>query len=38
MTAIHDKAAALIHSLIRNHPFMDANKRTAVSAVYIPST
>lgn len=34
-TTIHDKAAAMLHSLIRNHPFMDANKRTAVSAVYV---
>lgn len=25
------KAAALMHSVIRNHPFMDANKRTAVN-------
>jgi death-on-curing protein len=25
------KAAALMHSIIRNHPFMDANKRTAVN-------
>ena len=32
---IHDKDAALLHSLIRNHPFMDANKRTAVSAVFV---
>ena len=27
---IHTKAAALLHSLIRNHPFVHANKRTAV--------
>jgi len=26
------KAAALFESLIRNHPFIDGNKRTAVSA------
>jgi len=25
------KAAALTHSVIRNHPFLDANKRTAVA-------
>lgn len=25
------KAAALMHSIIRNHPFVDANKRTAVN-------
>ncbi len=29
---IHTKAAALMHSLIRNHPFVDGNKRTAVLA------
>jgi death-on-curing protein len=29
---IHDKAAALTHSLIKNHPFMDPNKRTALLA------
>lgn len=27
---IHAKAAAMMHSLIRNHPFVDGNKRTAV--------
>jgi death-on-curing protein len=32
---IHTKAAALMHSLIRNHPFVDGNKRTAVLAVLI---
>lgn len=31
---IHEKAAALIHSLIRNHPFLDGNKRTAVIATF----
>lgn len=30
---IHRKAAALMYSLIRNHPFVDGNKRTAVLAV-----
>lgn len=30
---IHRKAAALMHSLIRNHAFVDGNKRTAVLAV-----
>jgi death-on-curing protein len=25
------KAAALLHSIIRNHPFMDGNKRTGVN-------
>ncbi len=29
---IDSKAAALMHSLIRNHPFVDGNKRTAVLA------
>jgi len=30
-----EKAAALFHSLIKNHPFMDGNKRTAfASALY----
>ncbi len=28
--AIFAKAAALLHSLIQNHPFEDANKRTAI--------
>lgn len=32
-TDIHHKAAALMHSLIRGHPFIDGNKRTAVAAV-----
>lgn len=29
---IHEKAAALLHSLARNHPFVTANKRTAWTA------
>lgn len=29
---IHTKAAALMHSLARNHPFLDGNKRTALLA------
>lgn len=29
---LHTKAAALMHSLIRNHPFTDGNKRTGVIA------
>jgi len=29
------KAAALMHSLIRNHPFVDGNKRTGLAAVAI---
>jgi death-on-curing protein len=28
--SIHEKAAALTHSLIKNHPFVDGNKRTAL--------
>lgn len=32
---IFDKAAALMHSILLNHPFIDANKRTSmVSAAY----
>ncbi len=27
---IHDKSAALVHSVIENHPFVDGNKRTAL--------
>lgn len=30
---LHEKAAALFHGLIRSHPFLDGNKRTAVIAV-----
>ena len=29
------KAAALMHSLVKNHPFVDGNKRTAVTATGI---
>ena len=32
---LHDKAAALMHSLISNHPFLDGNKRTALAAVVV---
>jgi death-on-curing protein len=31
---VHQKAGALFHSLVRNHPFVDGNKRTAVVAVF----
>lgn len=31
--SIHLKAAALLHSLIMNHPFVDGNKRTAYVSV-----
>ncbi len=33
--ALWDKAAALMESLIRNHPFVDGNKRVALSAAGI---
>jgi len=29
---VWSKAAALMHSLIKNHPFVDGNKRTALTA------
>lgn len=32
---LHSKAAALMHSIIRNHPFVDGNKRTALLAARI---
>lgn len=32
---LHEKAAALLHGLARNHPFIDANKRTAWAATSI---
>jgi death-on-curing protein len=31
-TDVWDKAAALMHSLIANHPFVDGNKRTGLVA------
>lgn len=30
--SLWSKAAALMHSLIKNHPFVDGNKRTALTA------
>ncbi len=34
--AVNEKAAALLHSLARNHPFTDGNKRTAaVGALFL---
>lgn len=33
--SIHEKAAALLHSLARNHPFLDGNKRTAWAATSV---
>lgn len=32
---IFDKAAALLRSLIKNHPFIDGNKRTAIVTAQI---
>jgi death-on-curing protein len=32
---IYTKAAALMHSLIQNHPFVDGNKRTGIAAAVI---
>lgn len=32
---IFDKAAALLQSLLKNHPFVDGNKRTALSSASI---
>ena len=29
---VHEKAAALLHSLARNHPLVDGNKRLALAA------
>jgi len=33
--SIHDKGAALFHSLSRNHAFVDGNKRTSVLATIL---
>ena len=32
---IHTKAAAMMHSLIRNHPFVDGNKRTGALSMIL---
>ena len=32
---IHSKAAAMMHSLVQNHPFLDGNKRTAIGAAVL---
>lgn len=32
--SVHEKAAALMHSLIRNHPFVDGDSRTAVVVTF----
>ena len=34
-TDIFDKAAALLQSLLKNHPFVDGNKRTALTSAGI---
>jgi death-on-curing protein len=34
-TTLEEKAAALFHSIICNHPFVDGNKRTAWAAMEI---
>lgn len=31
--ALHDKAAALLHSIVRNHALVDGNKRLGLAAV-----
>ena len=30
---VESKAAALMHSLVMNHPFVDGNKRTGAAAL-----
>ena len=32
---IHHKVAALLHSIVRNHPFVDGNKRVAAAAMLV---
>ena len=32
---IYLKAAALIQAVVKNHPFLDGNKRTAYSSAYV---
>lgn len=32
---IFDKASALMHSLILNHPFIDGNKRTGITSMLV---
>lgn len=32
---VFSKAASLLHSIIKNHPFVDGNKRTAITAASI---
>jgi death on curing protein len=32
---LHEKAAALMHSLARNHPLVDGNKRLALAGTFV---
>lgn len=32
---VFDKAAALLRSLVKNHPFIDGNKRTGIAAAQV---
>ena len=34
-STIFDKASALMHSLILNHPFIDGNKRTGIASMLV---
>jgi death-on-curing protein len=34
-STIHEKSAALLHGVARNHPFVDGNKRTAWAATSV---
>ncbi|MEP6512693.1 MAG: type II toxin-antitoxin system death-on-curing family toxin [Parafilimonas sp.] len=34
-TSVFEKAAALLESLIKNHPFVDGNKRTGFLAAFV---
>jgi death-on-curing protein len=33
--SVHDKAAALLHSVARNHPLVDGNKRLSLAATIV---
>jgi len=33
--SVHDKAAVLMRSMIKNHPFLDGNKRAAVASTIV---
>lgn len=33
--SVFDKAAALLRSLVKNHPFVDGNKRTGIAAAQL---